>query len=156
MRKYITISLIFLAAAIYLWDVFLIVRPDKGPSAIFEERNNAELLIEQLIAESNPVQFVEKGRSPFLSRITKENPIQPKAAIVKKLLRVQEDTLKAPDVKVTGLIWNQNAPIAMITLPDGSSGIAKPGDSFSDITVKKIEKNRILVTFQKKDFWITR
>lgn len=156
MRKYITISLIILAAVIYLWDVLLIVRPDTESSKTEIEKNSTELLIVQLIAESKPVLFVENGRNPFLSRNVKEISETPKAETEKKLIKVQEDTIKPPDVKVTGLIWNQSAPIAMITLPDGSSGVAKPGDRFGDITVKKIEKNRILITFQKKDFWITR
>lgn len=154
MRKYLIPILIITAAIIYSWDALLFVRP-RSEGIIAKREKKAELSIDKLIAGSRPVRFVNKGRNPFFSRRIEEKPAAGRPVPVEVSVKMLNEEPKPPDIKVGGLIWNQDAPLAMITLPDGSSGVAKVGDNFGDITVKKIEKNRMLITCRKRDYWIT-
>jgi hypothetical protein len=53
-------------------------------------------------------------------------------------------------------MWNPSSPVAMVKMPDGASTVAKPGPVIGNIRFKKIEKGRILVSSEGKDFWIDR
>jgi len=152
MRKYIILGLVVIAAAVYTWDVFLFVKPQNDRYA---DNVNAEISIDKLLAETQPVKFVDKGRDPFFLHRIEEKPASNQSSLANASVKAPAEAPKPPDIKVSGLIWNQNAPLAMITLPDGSSGVAKVGDSFDDIVIKKIEKNRMLITCKKRDYWIT-
>jgi len=53
-------------------------------------------------------------------------------------------------------MWNPANPIAMLTLPDGPSNAVKSGQTIGNIIVKTVEKNRVLIVYEKKEFWISR
>jgi hypothetical protein len=152
MRKIITVGLIVAAVCIYGWNFILFTRSDDNRQSGGEKRLEASL--DKLFATAQPVRFVEKGRNPFSPYPGTQKQVTP----VKTTAPAAQSrsALKPPEIKISGIMWNPGAPLAMITLPDGSSTVAKAGESFGDITVKKVEKNRILVSFHKTDFWIDR
>jgi hypothetical protein len=151
MRKVLIILLALAAIGIYSWDALLVVRPSSEKRISIGK--HADLSLDKLLAGSQPVHFVKKGRSPFLPF-----PVEEKTVLLKPSsgpVVAPRAAIKPPDVKVSGIIWNPSAPLAMITLPDGSSAVAKAGQAFGEITVKKIEKTRMLISFHQADFWIT-
>lgn len=150
MRKAIIIILVLGAAGIYTWDVLLLVKSsgDRAETAAINRKREA-ISIDRLLAQAEPVRFVEKGRDPF-------SPRQKAVAAVQtvKGSAAGKTEEKAPVVTITGIMWNASSPLAMITLPDGSSTVAKEGQSFGDITVKKIERTRVQIVYNKKTYWI--
>ena len=67
-----------------------------------------------------------------------------------------KESPKPPSIRITGIMWNPTSPVAMVSMPDGASTVAKAGMTIGEVTFKKIEKNRIQVAYNGKDFWIDR
>lgn len=154
MRKILLIILVLGAAGIYLYDVLLLVNPRKTDAPVKVKEQTPAVSIEKLLADAKPVEFVVKGRDPFSPRKVEPKPVT--AASSSKSASSTRPTVdpKAPTVTISGIMWNPSSPIAMLKLPDGSGVVARPGQTFGDITVSKIEKTRVRIVFNKKTYWI--
>jgi hypothetical protein len=153
MRRKILIGLIIVAVLVYGWDVFLLVKHPGTVSDIINKDNSAsDFSAEKYIAGSKPVRFVKSDRSPFLPRRTEKVMATTKAVPA----FAPANAVKPPDVRINGIMWDPVSPVAMITLPDGSTAAIKAGQSAGEVIVDKIEKDKIQITFQNNSFWISR
>lgn len=152
MRKILLIFLVLSAMGIYIYDILLLVHPQKAVTPAKEPA--VVVSLDKLLAEAKPVEFVVNGRDPFSPR-----KLDPKLTNTTSLSKsdVAHPAVdpKLPTISISGIMWNPASPIAMLNLPDGSSVVAKPGQIFGDITVGKIEKNRVQIVFNKKAYWIS-
>lgn len=158
MKKILLITLILISIPLYSYDLFLLFRV-----FISSEKNELEIQrstnfsFDKLLVNAAPVRFEDKGKSPFVPYKVTPKPVV--TVSPKKLAATPsaaKEPPKPPAIVITGIMWNPSSPVAMITLPDGSSAVAKAGQKFGSINVKKIEQNRILVVNEGKEFWITR
>ena len=156
MRKIFLLVLILGAAGIYVYDALLLVQPQKADVETKVKEQATVLSLDKLLADAKPVEFVVKGRDPFAPRKIELKPVVMSSSPSASTQKVRTPTdQKLPSITISGIMWNPTSPIAMMTLPDGSSIVAKPGQVFGDITVKKIEKTRVQIVFQKKEYWIS-
>lgn len=156
MKKILPIILIIVTIPIYTYDLFLLFRmfiQTENAGDLVKEENSFS--IGKLLLHAAPVKFEEKGRSPFVPNTIAVKPAIPVESKPSPAVSLKEAS-KPPSIVITGIMWNHSSPVAMLTLPDGSSAVAKVGQSFGGIVVKKIEKNRILVNSEGKEFWIER
>lgn len=154
MKNKAVVLLILIAIPLYLWDSHLLLT---GLFNIKKPALSAKSTIVHSV--SSPVvvpavRFVEKGRSPFIPY--KENVVSVKNEVKKKKDLSRQTSTNPPKVTVTGIMWNPANPIAMLTLPDGPSNAVKSGQTIGNIIVKTVEKNRVLIVYEKKEFWISR
>jgi hypothetical protein len=154
MRKVIMIALVIIAVIVYSWDALLILHPQSEDLETAGKEVHSDLSLDKLLAVTQPVRFVEKGRSPFSPIRIVPNKASTGKGLSMKSLAKPKDTTKAIPVKVSGIMWNPTTPLAMITLPDGLSTVAKAGQVFGDVTVKKIEKTRVFVTYKNAGVWL--
>lgn len=114
------------------------------------------LSIDKLVLNTIPVSFKKGNRDPFSPY--KKEPVKTVVVTQKKPVKdiPKKEPPKPPSITITGIMWNPSNPIAMVKMPDGASTVAKPGVVVGNITFRKIEQNRILVTNEGKDFWIER
>jgi hypothetical protein len=152
MRKVIIVILVGAALCVYTWDVMLVMRSPKSGSAESGKEALETVSIDKFLASAGQVQFIDKKLDPFTPHHSTIRTAVPKAATTGTPAARVDAAM--PKVTINGIMWNETAPLAMLTLPDGSSTVAKPGQSFGDITVKKIEKARICIVVGKKEFWI--
>jgi hypothetical protein len=150
MRNSIVIALVLIAIGIYGWDALLLTKSPGSEQNAGQIGETESISLEKCLATADQVRFVEKGRDPFTPR----RPVPKPVSAMKSPASETKTDPAGPKVKISGIMWNKSSPIAMIILPDGSSAIAAPKQSFGDITVKKIEQNRILVGYNKKEYWI--
>ncbi len=157
MRKIITLLLILIAIPLYIWDVWLIIG---GVSGKTYKKKTVEIS-----SQANPglsfaslqvVRYVKKGKSPFLPYKKKPKPVvRKKKPEKKRVVKKEKSEVKPPRIKITGIMWNPTNPIAMVTLPNGTSTVAKQGQTIAgSIEVKKIEKNRMQIVYKGNVFWI--
>jgi hypothetical protein len=157
MKNKFVILLIFIAIPLYLWDSHLFIKgffygkENTGSQGMKDIGRMPETSVFEV-----PARFSEKGRSPFIAH--KENPSYVTKDNVKnrKKENLQHAPVDLPKITITGIMWNPDNPIAMLTMPDGTSAALKNNQSIGNITVKKIEKNRVLIVFENKDFWLSR
>jgi hypothetical protein len=158
MNRKLFIILVVIAVALYSYVAFLLTGGSLS-STVKKEivKNEKKVNLDKLVLNSAMVHFENRGRDPFIpykeipvNLITKEKPKEFVAIAPKK------EPPKPPSIAITGIMWNPTSPVAMVTLPGGTSTIAKAGITVGDITFKKIEKNRIQITSGGKDFWIDR
>ncbi|MGA2506123.1 MAG: hypothetical protein ABSF80_01425 [Chitinispirillaceae bacterium] len=149
MKKILIIVLVIAAVAVYTWDTYLIVRPAESVQLSVKGEKAEAVSVEKLLAGSQKVRFVKTNRNPFL-------PYRQDALSNRGVKTKQENPVDCPKVTVNGIMGDQASPLVMMTLPDGSSAAIKVGHTIGDITLKKVEKDRILIVFQKKNFWINR
>jgi hypothetical protein len=154
MRKVLLLVLILGAIGVYVYDALLLVHTQKPGEEPKIKEPASVVSLDKLLADAKPVEFTVKGRDPFTQRKVDIKPVLASSSSSAQPSH-GSTSQKQPLISITGIMWNPASPIAMITLPDGSSGVAKPGQVFGEITVKKIEKTRIQVVFQKKEFWIS-
>jgi hypothetical protein len=155
MRKLLLIILVVAAVGVYTYDAFLLVKPAATRKAVAAKKSGEQVSVENLLARSQPVRFVKSDRNPFLPRSEKnEADLRVTRSAVKP--SAPASLVDAPKITISGIMWDPASPLAMIVLPDGSSAAVKAGQTIGDITVKKIEKERVCIVFQKKTFWITR
>jgi len=158
MKKTVTIILILIAIPLYVWDGYLIYRVWAPTSTVHlreltDDQKNIDYLT---VHAARSVSFTEQGRSPFLAykprpkpKVVPRKKVQPKPKVVKKVL--------PPRIVITGIMWNPTSPMAMVTLPDGSSTVARAGMRLNgEIEVKTIERTRMEIMYKKKTFWITK
>jgi len=158
MRKIIIIVLIVVAVPLYTYNMYMLLRGslskyfDKKGSVTFATDTSNDL--QSLIFIATPAHFEKKGRSPFLPYPVSDKPVTTIQKQKNPIL--PKETPKAPSISINGIMWNPQNPIAMVTMPDGSSATVKVGQVINELTIKKIEKTFIVVISGKKEFQINR
>ena len=157
MKKTLIILLIVIAIPLYSYNVYILLQGTLSGNAEKQVSDKkATYDIHELIASTAPVHFEKKGRSPFFPYpVSDKPPISEKKMTSAKPLALKEQP-KAPAITINGIMWNPQNPVAMISMPDGSSTLAKAGQIIAGITIKKIEKTGIVVEFGKKEYKINR
>jgi len=158
LKKLLTIILVCIAVPVYIWDVWLLAGSMYGnplkrkPADIRSESVAAEITFANL----RIVHFEKKGKSPFIAYKVKPKPVRKIMPVkMKKVVRKTKKEAKPPRITITGIMWNPANPIAMIKLPNGTSTVAKAGQTIAgSIEVKKIEKNRMQIVYKGNSFWI--
>lgn len=155
MRKKLVILLIFIAVIVYGYNIWLIVRGVYGGgSSVPVETGNKPVKEHIELPGMRVVHFEEKGKSPFTAYKEAPKPVVVNKPVQPKIVR-QSTEAKPPRIQITGIMWNPSNPMAMVTLPDGSSAVAKAGQSLAGgIEVKKVEKERIQIVYEGNVFWI--
>ena len=143
--------LLVLAVPLYLWDTHTLL------SGLFAHKKASAVQSQGITAAPYPMllnspKFVEKGRSPFLPFKEIPQPIAKQKPVAKTKTSA---SIIPPKVAITGILWNPTNPIAMMTFPDGSSGAVKAGQTVGNIYIRTIEKNKVLIVYENKDFWIS-
>lgn len=157
MKKVLTILLICIIVPVYIWDVWLIVGGLYGKSAKSSSTGKqVESIVDDIsFANLRIVHFEKKGKSPFIAYKVKPKPVVKKAPVKKKVVKKPKEQVKPPRITITGIMWNPSNPVAMVTLPNGTSTVAKVGQTIADsIEVKKIEKSRMQIVYKGNVFWI--
>jgi type IV pilus biogenesis protein PilP len=161
MKKTIIILLLAIVVPIYVWDAYQLLLAWKG-SPVRLHGGAIQVPPALTTAGFSPARkalFVEQGKSPFFAYAETEKP---RVAIDTKVIPKAPQPAQsakpppaAPKIIITGIMWNPQSPLAMLTLPDGSSLVAKAGQTLpGGIVIKTIEKNRIQVVYEKASFWI--
>lgn len=155
MRKKLIIILICIAIPVYIYNAWLITGGFfRGGPEIAEDGSKKPIKTELSLPSMRIVRFTEKGKSPFVPYKVKPKPVVSKRT-VKPKVRKPKTEAKPPKIKITGIMWNPSNPMAMVTLPDGTSTVAKAGQTLAgSIEVKKIEKNGIKIVYKGNSFWI--
>jgi hypothetical protein len=158
-RKILLVVLILIAVPVYVYDSYLVWRFVVDRRADHATGNEAEAVSVEALSNYPSAKYEKKGRSPFLAYAQKPKP-KPKPTPRRKPVRraaKPKKTVTAPNITITGIMWNESNPMAMLTLPGGSSTAARAGQTLSGgITVVKIERNRIQVEYEGNRFWIER
>ncbi len=154
MKKFIIITSLTLTVSFFTWQTLLIM----NGMGSFNGKDNQSLSPnkkDKFTMDSIRVaHFTKKGKSPFVAYKIKPKPkvVKKKKKVIKRKPKIQA---KPPRIKITGIMWNPTSPIAMITLPNGTSTTARAGQFLEgNIEVKKIEKHRIQVIYKDNSFWI--
>jgi len=158
MKKTTVTILIIIAIPLYVYNILVLVgglqKKSKENGKIHEEQSFS---LDQLVLNATPVKFESNiGKNPF--DLYKKKPVvQKKPTPVKKVKpKIKKEPPKPPSITITGIIWNPKSPVAMLSLPDGSSVVAKDGQEFGNVKIKKIEQNRVAVVSEGTVFWIKR
>jgi hypothetical protein len=154
MRKTLLVLLAVVAVGVYTYDAFLLVKPGASNKTADKKRARDGVSVEKLLARSQPVRFVKSDRNPFLPR--RENSAAKASGKSGGKASSPAPAVSAPAVTISGIMWDPASPLAMIVLPDGSSAAVKAGQTVGEITVKKIEKERVCIAFKNKTLWISR
>jgi hypothetical protein len=155
MKKLLAIVLVVIAVPLYIWDVSLLLE------GVFRTgKHRAGTVATGTTLKAVPgletvLHFTQKGRSPFVPykeipkpavKVNDTKKIQPAPSVV---------NAAPPPVSINGIMWNENNPVAIINLPDGSSTVAKKGQVLTGgIVIKNIEKNQVEVEYNGKRFWL--
>jgi hypothetical protein len=158
MRKTVIILLILIAIPLYTYNVYVLIMGSlKGTQDVSTVQligKKTTISINNLKNIVEPVKFVKQGRSPFAEFTVTEKPK------VEKIQSQTKQPVKAiaelPKITINGIMWNPQNPLAMLGLPDGSSTVVKAGQTVGEITVKKIEKTRVVVMVGKREVVLTR
>jgi hypothetical protein len=157
MKKVIIVMLLIVVVPIYVWDAYQLVSAWKGhPNRPARTGQSLPQAAANAFIPAVEVRFIEQGKSPFVAYAEQEKPriVVDKKVSVQTLPAVKAAAV-APKIVITGIMWNPQTPLAMLTLPDGSSTVAKAGQTLAGgIMIKTIEKNRIQVVYEKASFWI--
>lgn len=157
MNRKILAFLIIIAVALYSYIAFLIAGGSfSSPVKTIKTEKNKKLSVDEMVLNTVPVKFKDSKRDPFLP--FKKEPVKDTTTTVKKTVKniPKKEPPKPLSITITGIMWNPSSPVAMVKMPDGASTVAKPGTVIGNIRFKKIEKGRILVSSEGKDFWIDR
>ncbi len=153
MKRTILILLILATIGVYSWDVYLLIGrgvgfiSDRGPDSV-----QGVAVITAGLPVLREARFEVKGKSPLLAY--KEAPRPPKPPVVRPVVAKPKFKVHPPAVTVTGIMWNPQKPLAMISLPGGGSTVAAVGQEHNGIAIKKIEQSRIQIEYQGHRFWI--
>jgi hypothetical protein len=158
MKNKMALLLIIAAVPLYLWDSHMLLSGllGKGKKSL-----NPPAVVTQNDDFQRPAaiaHFVNKGRSPFMAYKELPRPAAVLKSVAKKPQPAKTVTvpLHPPKITVTGIMWNPTNPIAMVTLPDGSSAAVKVNQAIGTIRITRIEKTRICVVVDGAEFWIQR
>lgn len=150
MKKALVVLLVFLAIGIYVWDTHLFIDRYLGKNHL-----NSKSIMHQNAKDDLPhfsdVHFVEKGRSPFTAFKQIPKPLAKSVTAIKKPANSAPSA--PPPVTVSGIMWNLSNPVAIINFADGSSTVAKTGQTLKGgIIIKNIQKNQVEVEYSGKSF----
>jgi Tfp pilus assembly protein PilP len=156
MRKTIIIILILCAVPLYSYNIYLLLWSSPGANKSSASQAKVELADSWFI-KTNAVTFVQSSRDPFspykttsLAIPTEKKETRPETS---KQIVIKKE-IQQPSLKITGIMWSESNPVAMVVLPNGNGSVVKQGGVYSDITVKKIERNRLQITYQGQSFWV--
>ena len=158
MNKKILVILLVVAIPVYLWDAWIVFghRMNTQPEPAGASHSG---VAEELTLKARIAVFTPRGKSPLSPVYVAAEPVK-KVVVVPKSSPVVEvkpvEVLAAPTISISGIMWNPSNPVAMVTLPDGSSGIAKAGSVLGDITVVGVDKDQIRIVYKSKSFVIKR
>jgi type II secretory pathway component PulC len=154
MRKTIVIILIACAVPLYSYNLYLLLRSSSGESRESSAITSFESF-DSWIVKVNAVSFSAADRDPFFPYKPKTNVAPVEKPVQAKPPAPKKEVLQ-PSLKITGIMWSQENPVAMVVLPNGASSVVKQGGIYADIAIKKIERNRIQIGYQGQSFWIVR
>lgn len=151
MNKKILIGLTIVAVLVYAWDLWIILgKPSMDGAG--DKSKDVETI--QRVVVTKECAFTPVKRSPFQGEKPKPKP-KPKP--VEKKVEAPKPVVKAPNIKINGIMWSKKKPLAMVQLPNGSTQMVKAGDEIlGRITVKRVEKNRMQIEYKETLFWIER
>ena len=159
-KKIIVIVLVFIALPLYGWNAYQLLRGamDKNggsaqsAQAVAQAKRNFDV---QLYAM--PVQFVEVGKDPFVAYSSEMvKPRQPGSGTTKST-EPAAPPANMPAMSINGIMWNDQNPVAVLALADGSTTIVKKGDVLPNgVTVLAVEQDRVQVQFEKIKVWISK
>jgi len=153
LNSIILILLVVVAVPLYIYDVLLVLprkeRVEKNTTIQVSHRKPVPHI-------TAPVKFTVIGKSPFLPY--KEEP-KPVVAVsttpVQREIKAPKEAVNPPRITITGIMWNPTNPVVMLSLPDGSSAMAKTGQVLMGaVTITKIEQNSIDVLYKDVKFTI--
>jgi hypothetical protein len=150
--------LIIVAIPLYLWDSYTLFSGLFGSKKPASKHAPILLVSDDLALSTATAHFETKGRSPFLAYKEKPKPIDSLLVRTKKqsASKPAAPTAPLPKIIISGIMWHPTSPIAMVTLPDGSSSTVKTGQTIGIFKFKTIEKNRVLVIVDGSEFWIAK
>lgn len=150
--------LIAASVPLYTYDAYILLKGTFGKEPLSEllPKTDSTFSVSALIKNSMPVHFEKKGRNPFTPYTVSEQVKKSLVNANQNKTFVAKAPPKAPDIKINGIMWNPQNPVAMLSLPDGSSVVARSGQAFSGMTIKKIDKSFIVVLFENKTYTINK
>ncbi len=157
MKKKLLVVLLITAVLIYTYNTFIIVRGTNfGVKKIKNDSGNASFSGSSSRGYVNlaPVVFENKGRDPFnlYSEKPKKTPEKQRTPIVK-----ESKTVPAPQIAITGILWNPGNPIATVKLPEGKTALVKEGQKLEkNLIIKRIEKKNLVVVYEGKEFVVNK
>jgi|GEM_PF-1310918 len=159
MRKILIITLILIAVPIYTYNVYILLSGavrGNSENSVDDLSIHNNLSIDAILCAMDSVKFVLQGRSPFIAYPVSEKPAVEKKDTDAKKQKVTKAPQEMPKITISGIMWNDRNPLAMIGLADGSSTVAKAGQTIGDIFIKKIEKTSVVIVVDKSEFRIMR
>jgi len=154
MKNKVVFALVAVAIPLYIWDSHILVSGIFGTKTPASRQTLNAPLKEPFSFFVPAPRFQNKGRSPFIAYKEKPKPVE--IAVVTKKTAAPKPIATPPKITITGIMWHPTNPIAMITLPDGSSSAVRTGQAVGNLKVKTIEKSRMLVSAEGTEFWIAK
>ncbi len=152
MKRFIVTVLIVVALLSYGRALWVIL----GGSKLTQTQDTTSLVVDthEGLWGTATCSFTSVKRSPF-------DPSAPKPKIKKrskpKPKAKPKVEVKKPRISIAGIMWSKAQPLAMLTLPNGSTQMVKVGDEIlGRITVKRIDQNRVQILYKETLFWIER
>jgi len=156
MKKTATTLLIIVAVAVYSWDTYQVLRTFLGKEGGSSKGSLEAIASADFVmpAFGRPVVFEHTTRSPFDAHPVDMTAVQRVATSTgSRPAKTTSANVQAPNVTINSIMWSAQSSVAILTLPDGSSAVAKPGEALpGGFVVKKIEQSRVVITYQGKDF----
>jgi hypothetical protein len=157
MKKKAVLFLIAVAIPLYIWDSHIFLSGLFGSQKHAFRQADVQPATQAMTYSSPVIHFQTKGRSPFLPYKEKPKPAGEVAATAKKTaVPKPKSVVSPPKISITGIMWHPTSPIAMVTMPDGSSTTVKAGQTVGNFKFKTIEKTRVLVIAEGGEFWIAK
>jgi hypothetical protein len=155
MKKKAVLFLIAVAVPLYIWDSHILL------SGFFTSKKQTVRqaaiapAARALVVSTPPMHFQSRGRSPFCAYREMPKPVDATTVKVKKTVPAKPAPAVAPPkITVNGIMWHPTSPIAMVTLPDGSSTTVRAGQTVGAFRFKTVERTRVLVIAEGGEFWI--
>lgn len=153
MKKTIVIILILCAIPLYSYNIYLLIHSPEGKNNSTVSESDIESF-DSWILKASAVTFTASDRDPFSPYKKDNSPPVEKIQKQEKIKEPPQKVIQQPSMKITGIMWSPTNPVAMVVLPNGSSTVVKQGGVYNDITVKKIEKNRLQIVYLRQSFFI--
>lgn len=153
MKKLLVLLLCIVAIPLYTYNILLltkVVLPWHTAKADKQMQENRHTF-EQLLIAAKPPHFVSRGRSPFT--LNAKQKIVGKKIPVKAKKRPAPKKTVEPIVRVTGIMWHPENPVAMVKVNNGGTSMVRLGHTFAGgIKVTAIHKKSVTVLVDGKSF----
>ena len=158
MKRIVVIVLVCVAIPLYVMDMRMIVSGFLGTKAASATAKTETVVCDTASLRNGNNHFVVKGRSPFVPHKEQPKRQTPQEKEKSKPAAAQPSApVNPPKITISGIMWNEANPLAMIVMPDGSSLVVKAGQALpGGILVKTIQRNQIEVVLTNNSFWIKR